>query len=573
MHHNSYPVAHNPQYSNIPTPRTITYDPLIDLPDGSFRYLSDIKQCNDITNTLKAYKRNTEEYSEQIDRAYIQSDISAQPIFTSINSRIVDTEILKKNLCSSISNAIAALTYNTGTDFLSGLIMILSQVLTALQGNIRFNIKDDWHEYPSLYVIGTAPPGSRKSQIISRLLVPFDNFSTTLAENTLSDDVGKELKRHLKTEVKEQVRLILNTSKNSTDRDIGNTTNEKLLELSRQRAQLNNSILSSPKIFTLEDCTYPGFIAALENNDGHIAVTSAEGGIISDLIKDSKILECFKRGYGFEKISRRTSSKYTQIAFPSLQLLLYVQPSETLRILNNNKMQEQGLTARFIFLPEYVSKEHTPQYSKLDLNEYNKKIYFLLELFHCTKGNRNIRTIYASPQAVAALTDFEREIGNILPQMPEKSHPALRKLHGIVARLALAYHFWQNPSPLESEISVYSTQIGVDIARALIPRLYEVYHEYGLVAQPMAEKIVNYILSFDSLQRQETLTKDLELSHIAKGIRQKAAEVEKGLTHLHIRNALYLYRTASGKCKVILHRNFFHHFDPILYTPHYQSLR
>ncbi len=572
MSYQSHPhVPHrNPSFSQHSRGHA-QYDPSIVLPDGSCQYLSDIKKKNDIANEIRAYQKNAVEYLEHRSLSEIQYSLSTTTIFTSFPTY---TEYLGKNLCSPIRDATKALIDNTSTHFLNGLIMILSQVLTALQGNVRFNIKDDWHEYPSIYVIGTASSGSRKSQIISRLLVPFNNFATTLAENTISDDVGKECKRYLKKMAKEQVCTILNSYKENPNSNGFEGANEELLELSRQNRQLNNSILSSKKIYSLEDFSYTGLMAALENNDGHIAVTSAEGGIIDNLTKDSKILECFKKGYGFEEISRRTSSKYTQIAFPSLQLLLYVQPSEVLKILNSTKMHEQGLTARFIFLPENVSRDLEVPHGILNLSEYGKRIPSLLKAFHCTKGNRNIHTIHASPQAANALAMFEMEIQrNILPTMPEKSHPALRKLHGIAARLALAYHFWQYPYARTNKISASTAQIGVDIARALIPRLYEVYHEYGLIAQPMANKIVNYILSFDNLQSQKAMREGLELSDIAKGIHKKIAEVEKGLGHLQMCNALCLYRTANGKCKVILHHNFFNYFASYLYTPHYQSLR
>ncbi len=547
------------------------YEPILSLHDGSYQYLSEVERRNHIVGTIKKYHKNYKHYQEERDLFEIQDVLSAKYIRETLTPHI---ELHEKTLCPLLGKAIKDLVYDTEIPIFNALIMILSQTLAAFQGNITLNIKDDWTESPSLYVIGMAPSGSRKSKIVKRLSAPFDDFSATLAEHTLSDDVIKECNRHLKNDTKEQIRIIFNTRKNNPSGNIGEDINKKLLDISRQHNELMESITPSKKNYMLDDFSYAGLLATLESNDGHVAVISAEGGIINTLIKEPNIQECVKKGYDFERICRSTSYKSTLIESPSLQLLLYVQPSEILKILNNRQMQEQGLTARFIFLPEHEPRGHAQQYSELDLDEYNQKICSLLKLFHCTKGKRNIRTLYASPQAAKVLTDFEGEIQDFtLPHMPEKSHPALRKLHGIAARLALAYHFWYAHSPLESELSEYAAQVGVYIAENLVSRLHEVYHEYGLVAQPMAKKIVEYVLSLKGLQRREAMDNHLELSYIAKAIHQRVADVEKGLVHLQMHNALYLYRTTDGRCKVILHHDFFYHFEPDLYELCLEHLR
>ncbi len=519
--------------------------------------LSDIQLTNQLVASVKEYNKNYDDVSEVRTLTQRQVELSVLPI---MRTPFLFAHVGAYGIDKELQDTVHALVSGTKTSDQAAIVLLLTNILIAIQGNIYVNLEPGHYEYPSIYALFGSEPGTRKSTVMKRGLGPFEQFMDEIYGNCVSNDTGQMVKSEIMRKARKELVPMIDSLFDNFDVDGAKPLNEDIVSLSNKVRDIQNAVTPQKQDLLVGSCTSAGLAALLAKNNGHLAIASAEGDIMPNLLKDKQLISYFKHCYDFEDISRTTGRSKITVSRPSLNLSLYIQPSELVKILNDADMQDQGFTARCIFL---LNNEPTERYYPHTLDIYNDKILRVLRQFFCHHGSRQIHTIKASDDAVRELKIFEKYIkANIMPTYPKKSYPALRKLHGLAARFALAYHIWITPEPTSKEIALQSMQVGIQIATSLLSQIFFVYHEYGFTARPIAQKILDYILSIDVSQRHKLLQDGIEVSYIAKRIHLTMAVVERGIGYLQRCNALRLYDNGNSKCRVILHSNFFHHYAP-----------
>ncbi len=509
-------------------------------------------QHNKIVDIINKFNKNYKENQDFITINQIQSQLSKYSIsYNPFQFEELDIATMDMNLYDTAR----ALVSDTKTSIQSAVILILTQVLVATQGNIYVNIEEGHDEFPSIYAFLADESGSRKSVVIKKIIHPFEEFVEEIKENEIDNDVKQAIASEIKRNVRKTIAPLIDELLNSTIMQNSDSINEKIMRLSQGARHVKNSTFLETQDFLVESCTSAGLLSTLSKNNGHLAVVSAEGAIINCLLKDKELFSHFKQGYDFEDIHRATSRNKISIHKPSLNLSLYVQPSEIIKIVENKEMQNQGFTARCIFLLNYKQAEH-PRSG--NLNFYNQKISQLLQNFYCDLDSRKIHKVETTHEAVKELKNFEEMVEKrYMPTFPERSVPALKKLHGLAARFALAYHIWSNEFPTSETLSLPTMQVGIKIAMSLLEQIYFTYHEYGLTALPMAKKINDYFHKIDVNSRKSILQEGIDMRRIASCTHLTMAKVERGIGYLQRCNALRLYDNGSTKRKVILHPYFY----------------
>lgn len=244
---------------------------------------------------------------------------------------------------SSISEYIIALAENTQTSRDMAAVIALGILSVASGRSYRIEGNANYYEPLNLYVLLVAEPGERKSSIMQNMTRFLFDYEQT--EN-------ERLKPQI-TAYKQTKANLENSIKNLQER-LGKSKNDKQLELEikEKQAELDDLQEVKPLRLYADDCSSEALTTLLAENNGVMAVLSAEGSIF-DIIAgryNTKInMDVWLKGHSGDEIRVDRKNRLAEyIANPRLTTVLTVQPSVLEEIMSNKAMNGRGLIARFL---------------------------------------------------------------------------------------------------------------------------------------------------------------------------------------------------------------------------------
>jgi hypothetical protein len=306
-------------------------------------------------------------------------------------------------------------------------------------------VRGDWEEKLCLYIAAVAASGERKSAVFRLLLAPLYEYE-------------RERQMLEKTEVL-QSKMDLETLKKKLHRaqELVVKKNDPLAESEMRRLteELANFTVKNEFRLLADDTSVEKLISIMADQGGSLSVVSPEGGVFGLMrgrYNDHTNIDVFLKGHDGEPYTvDRIKRESEHIDMALLAIILAVQPSVLVEIMQHKELNGRGLIPRFLFALCQSSIGHRdvnpsaiPESAKQGYNEAAR-----LRLRNANTNDRGI--IRLSLEAMNRLNDYAAKVENRLG--PDGDLFRIRnwggKLVGTMIRIAGLIHAWESPSPAE----------------------------------------------------------------------------------------------------------------------------
>ena len=326
---------------------------------------------------------------------------------------------------------VVAIHTQTPVDMAAG--AALGVLAACLQGKVKVEGNIGHYEQTSLYIFLIAPPGSRKSAVIHAMTAAIEDY-----EQKYNEENKAAIRRNRQ-------------ARESLQRDINRLTRQleakydKLTELELQHTQDKLAELPEIKplqIFT-DDCTSESMVRLLRDNQGRMALISAEGGAFDNIIgryTKKPNLDVWLKGICGDTIRvDRINREPDYIRNPALSMIISAQPSVLSEIMQNSLLDGRGFLARLLYInipsaamPKSFQSAPIPTAVQED---YHNLIFHLLNL----SENEPI-TLHLALEAVKRMEKLCRSIETYLRNEHRDMREWGSKYIGLVLRIAGLMH-------------------------------------------------------------------------------------------------------------------------------------
>lgn len=309
----------------------------------------------------------------------------------------------------------------------------LGVLAACLQGKIKVEGNIGHYEQTSLYIFLIAPPGSRKSAVIHAMTAAIEDY-----EQKYNEENKAAIRRNRQ-------------ARESLQRDINRLTRQleakydKLTELELQHTQDKLAELPEIKplqIFT-DDCTSESMVRLLRDNQGRMALISAEGRAFDNIVgryTKKPNLDVWLKGICGDTIRvDRINREPDYIRNPALSMIISAQPSVLSEIMQNSLLDGRGFLARLLYInipsaamPKSFQSAPIPTAVQED---YHNLIFHLLNL----SENEPI-TLHLALEAVKRMEKLCRSIETYLRNEHRDMREWGSKYIGLVLRIAGLLH-------------------------------------------------------------------------------------------------------------------------------------
>lgn len=333
-------------------------------------------------------------------------------------------------------------------------ILSLGILATAFQSKYEVEITPDWREPLCLYPVAVAPPGERKSAVISALSRPIYEYEAEQREFEAAEIAQNQTERVL-------LEKALQAAQNSAAKGKENfeAKRQEALNLS---AQLANFKELHPFRLMVDDTTPEKLVDMMELQGGSITVASAEGGIFDSIAgryDRASNFDIYLKGHAGDTISvDRIGRKSNYIAKPRLTMILTIQPSVLHGLMDNATFRGRGLCGRFLYAM-CKSKVGRREVSPAPISSNTKAEYrqFVRRIL-ADQGNG---IVYLSSDANTIRKEYQAYIEKKLGGEWEHMRDWGGKLVGAMVRIAALLHLSSFPSdvPISAETMAAATGI------------------------------------------------------------------------------------------------------------------
>ena len=333
-------------------------------------------------------------------------------------------------------------------------ILSLGILATAFQSKYEVQITPDWREPLCLYPVAVAPPGERKSAVISALSGPVYEYEAEQREFEAAEIAQNQTERVL-------LEKALQAAQNSAAKGKGNfeAKRQEALDLS---AQLANFKELHPFRLMVDDTTPEKLVDMMELQGGSITVASAEGGVFDSIAgryDRAENFDIYLKGHAGDTISvDRIGRKSNYIAKPRLTMILTIQPSVLHGLMDNATFRGRGLCGRFLYAmcrSKVGRREVSPApMSSSTRAEYRQFVRRIL-------ADQGSGIVYLSPDANTIREDYQAYIEKKLGGEWEHMRDWGGKAVGAMVRIATLLHLSSFPStePISPETMAGATSI------------------------------------------------------------------------------------------------------------------
>lgn len=414
-------------------------------------------------------------------------------------------------------------------------ISLLAVIATCLQGKFKIEAKKDWTEQLSLYFTIVLPPSERKSAVVNLVTKPITEYEKE--ENERLEPIIT--KNNIERQRFESLKSKYINNKKTKDIDIGSVL-QQLSEL---------EVIKPARIFC-DDITVEKIVSLMAENNGKLAILSAEGGIfdiMSGKYNDNKTnIDIFLKGYSGDTIKvDRIGRGSEMIEKPHLTMLLAIQPTVLKKVVYNHDLRGRGLIARFLLCTpkSYIGdrKFNTTPIENSIKEKYNNLVKKLLSL------KLENKTITLSIEARKIFEKFYYEIEKELKWGFDGIMDFGGKIVGTALRIAGLIQLVKNEN--SEHIEKDSIEGAVKIARYFIQNEKNIFLTEELNERAEnAKYILNYIV--------ENHIVIFSVRDIQRGVRRfkKSSEVTYTLEELLER--YYIFYDDNSK-RYIVNPNLF----------------
>ncbi|NWJ71089.1 DUF3987 domain-containing protein [Pseudonocardia sp. ICBG1122] len=320
--------------------------------------------------------------------------------------------------------------------------LVLAALSTAAGGRAQLEVRPGWKEPLNLYPVVAMSPGSRKSAVFAAMTAPLLEAERELVEQARPRIAEAELARKVATADAERRAKDATSTRDRLDRE------EALASAAEAAVAADRIIVPPLPRLIADDVTTEAAASLLAEQNGRLAVLSAEGGIFSTLAGRYSggvpSLEVFLKGHAGDLLRvDRKGRPAEHIASPALTLGLALQPEVLTDIARMPGFRSRGLLARILYsLPENTVGSRrigAPAVPAPIDRAYNAR---LSRLVVTLAGHEEPLKLRLEEEADCRILDLERALEPRLAPHADLAHVTdwASKLVGATARIAGLLH-------------------------------------------------------------------------------------------------------------------------------------
>jgi len=436
-------------------------------------------------------------------------------------------------------------------------MLILAAVSCACQKKAAVHVRSGWTEPLNTYSVTVLPPGSRKTRVFSAIEEPLRDHEESLAKGA-AENVAEAETRY----------RILHGKLQKAQAKAANADGAEAESLTQTATRLAQELASSsvpmlPRLVA-DDVTPERLATMLKEQDGRMAVLSAEGGIF-DLMagrysKDgSPNFEVFLKGHAGDTLRvDRVGRPPEYVRSPALTIGLAVQPEVLSGLIRKQGFRGRGLLGRFIYSlpPNLLGRRRIgpPAMAQHVRAAFSRRMRALLDLpfEQDAEGNPVTQLLQLSSDAAERARAFEARVEPMLAEFGVLGHMTDwgGKLVGAVMRIAGLLHMIDHAgegSPWAAQIQPGCVDRAIRIGEYLIPHARAAYASMG--ADPVTED-AKRVLAWVRKQGLASFSKR-DLFQGLKGYFKRVAQIEPVLAllqeHGYIRQQAAESRSGAGR--------------------------
>ena len=340
---------------------------------------------------------------------------------------------------------------------------------------IRYQ-RNNWNQPLNLYIAIALPPSAGKTPAKNAIFWPLEQIELQRIAQAkeikdLADSDRRMLEKQLRT-IEEKVTK--NPDNQGNDQD--------------ERRHLIQKLNDLPKATTgrllVDDTTTEALGVTLSENNGHIALISAEGGLfdrIAGMYNDGTAnLDLFLEAWsGGRYIVDRIKRDSIQIPSANIVITTTIQPQTLAELGARKQFAGRGFTARFLICKpstnvgqrDRLQTTHTDEQTE---NLYNHKITELARKHHATTTQLNI-----SQPASDHYAQWDQKLENQLGEGQPLEHLAewIGKLRSNLLRIAALLHIAHEQPGTDIELHIMTQAI--EIADYYLAHMLAISDEWG----------------------------------------------------------------------------------------------
>ena len=360
-------------------------------------------------------------------------------------------------LPSVLGSMVECLAEATQTPEEMGGLLSLGVLATLFQSRFQVEVTPDWQEPLCLYCAAVAPPGERKSAVISALTKPIYEYEAEQRDL----DAGEIEQNRAERDMLERE---LQAAKNAALKD--GSMRQQAMDLAAELAEFK---VLYERRWLVDDTTPEKLVEMMEKQNGSLTVCSAEGGVFDAMRGRYDKLSGFdvylKAHAGDPIIVDRIGRGSNYIQSPRLSMLLTIQPEVLTGLMSNSAFRGRGLCGRFLFAvcnSKVGSRKVSPPPVPEEVKE-NYRAFILRALSGQDHG-----VIRLSPDADRLRQSYQEYIETLLGDRWEHMRDWGGKHVGAMIRIAALLHCAQTAgNPAEEEISAETMNTAMTIAEFL----------------------------------------------------------------------------------------------------------
>lgn len=427
-----------------------------------------------------------------------------------------------ESLPGTLASFVESVSESTQTPEEMAGILSLGVLATAFQSKFSVEITPDWKEPLCLYCVAVAPPGERKTAVISALTKPIYEYEAEQREIESAEIAQNQTERAL-------LEKALEAAKNSAARGKGNFAEKRAeaLDLSAQLAQFKDL---HPLRLLADDTTPEKLVDLMDTQGGCITICSAEGGVFDSMTgryEKGTNFDVYLKGHAgdmivVDRIGRRTNS----IPDPRLTMLLTIQPDVLSGLMGNTTFRGRGLCGRFLYAMckskvghRAISPVPVPDRVRGEYRAFVRRIL----------STQWSGTIHLSPEADEIRREYQGYIEKKLGDDWENMRDWGGKLTGAMVRIAALMHAAEaQGDPTETPISLEVMAGATSIAEFLSAHAVAAYQIMGADEEYESARYLWRRIS--GTGREEMSKRDL--FNICKGRFKRVEDMEPALQTL-----------------------------------------
>lgn len=369
----------------------------------------------------------------------------------------------------------------------------LSVLATVLQGRYEVEPLPRYTEPLSLWTLGTAPPGARKTAVLNALQAPLLYWEKLLRDRMRSEIAKVNATRAV---AKKRIERLLQDAAKAKDAKERTAIRE---EIEHEDTDMPPEIYAT-RLFS-SDVTGERLQALLVEHGGRMAVLSDEAGIfqiMSGMYNGGAANnDVFLQGHAGSAMRVDRAGRFAHIDKPALSFGLLIQPATLADVASSSKFRNTGLLARFLWAMPVSNvgqrdvRKHCPVPAHVS-EEYERRLFQLLEGVPApAQAPKVLPLADAAREAwldMAAAIELEQGDGGRYEAISDWTS----KLPGAVARIAALLELAQAGLGA-SQVGLDSMGRAIQLARLLIPHAQAAF---GLLGTDAVDNDASAILKW-----------------------------------------------------------------------------